>query len=263
MKQSGKAGVFLVLLLILVFIVGSLLTIFYFIGRNVKLEYDYKEGDVLSYKINIAYFGQIAMRGKNELIDTRIDAIVNEKIINRSPDDIYDIEIQTKSMTMNMNGKIYTMVQTPTPAWIKMTKNGTVLEAKTGPAAVDNPSGQNAQYEMILPNDSVTVGQKWQNDKKIMLPGQTEPLPLTVEYSLQDIRKYRDINCAIIKSEIKEIEVPTPTGEKVRARGSGTTFFDYADGKVVKNDFDLYLFLNKPGTNAIFNLKMRISAELQ
>ncbi|MCL5773356.1 MAG: hypothetical protein M1536_03125 [Firmicutes bacterium] len=59
------------------------------------------------------------------------------------------------------------------------------------------------------------------------------------------------------------MEVPTPTGEKVMARGSGTTFFDYADGKVVKNDFELYLYLNKPGTKVIFNLKMRISAELQ
>ncbi|MCL5773355.1 MAG: hypothetical protein M1536_03120, partial [Firmicutes bacterium] len=153
---------------------------------SVKLEYNYNEGDVLSYKVNINYFGQIAMREKNEIIDTSIDALVNEKIINRTPDDIYDIEIQTKNMTMNMSGKIYTMVQTPTPVWIKMSKNGTVLEAKTGPAAVDNPSGQNAQYEMILPSGKIEIGKKWQTDKKIMLPGQTEPLPLTVEYTFQD-----------------------------------------------------------------------------
>lgn len=95
---------------------------------------------------------------------------------------------------------------------------------------------------LVLPPRPVSVGERWERESPISMPGMAQPIKVASIFTLEELLEIRKIPTAKIGFTTREasydVSFPSPTGEILKARQSlqtyGEAYFAHRDGYLIK-----------------------------
>jgi len=256
----GRPGrVFRFLIIFFLVLVIFLIFILYLIGRSALLEYRFKPGDTFKYRISLLFTGETLQQSQSLPINSSVTCEVTQRVSSVAEDGTMNIEVTTERGSGTVSGTPVAFSKMPPRYTLKMAPNGKFLEV----AGALNPNDI-SNLEFILPRRKIKPGDTWQEDRKLLLPGQPAPLFIPCKYRFEQWQRVKGYECAVIRGEIADTEIPLSqsTPFSVRLWGDGSIYFAYPQGVTILYEFNLYINFFK-GKQPDLKLKIRSTSELE
>lgn len=250
------------ILLVVLLLVGSLmLSSCGLFKKKYTLNFKLQKGDKLDYNLNIdnKVTMEMPQEKKDPAIPQEADIIMNSDLIQ----DVTNVDkegIITINTTLQLNEVMLVVgdKKQKMPAekqdmvyTIKMNKYGKVIDATF---KTDSQSSQPLQKQMdqvaaSFPEKPVGLGETWTKENKLdyPIPGQ-KPLELSyiINYTLKNIEKYKNEQCAVINVSGKFDEVFNEKNGKVKGfeflisgNVDGNIYWSLEKGRLLKSESNI------------------------
>jgi hypothetical protein len=129
------------------------------------------------------------------------------------------------------------LFQGPTEYTVTLSPSGKVVSAKGLP---DNLNLN--QLQVNFPDFPVKQGHKWEHSFVVQ---SNFEIPMKAEYKFEEIVEMNGVRCAKIKSEVVNLS-PSDKNVKLNTKATGVIYFDWKNGRVVKNVVTSFMDLRMP-----------------
>jgi|GEM_PF-4431334 len=207
---------------------------------KVMLEYKFKEGDVSEYKTYIESATEMISAEGTERIEAIMELDTTQKIIKVNPDGTYNVEVMVTNARMKRDGEDVPIPNLEQPIMMKMSKNGKVMEMRGAMAQAGTSTHPS------FPSNSVDVGDTWSGDSIIEIPGTDKKVKLHTDHKLERFETIQGRECAVIKVITPDTEIPIEENITQIMKVTGSTYFDYKAGTLVKSIADTNTSMTLP-----------------
>ncbi|MBI2265898.1 MAG: hypothetical protein HYU64_12110 [Armatimonadetes bacterium] len=204
---------------------------------TVKLEYQMKKDEELSYKIRVNSQRETSDQGKVQTDKDVLTLNMTQKVVAVSSDGIYDLEMNVTPLELVRNSEPIKLEVQSQSVKLKMSRSGEIL-AISMPSPATQPS---------FPTKPLRKGESWIGESKINLPGKADPFILKFNYMLWGLEKVKGYECAQIQVSSPETKIPIEEQVTQKVSAVGTTYFAHKEGRLVKSDVETKTAMDFPG----------------
>lgn len=198
------------------------------VGEAVMLEYKMSKGETLTYKTTVHSDQKIKTEDQSGSTTSDVEMIMVQKCTEVANDGTMTVDVTIQSGKLSRDGEAEELPNVGQTITLKMKRNGEIIHT-----SVDLPFEQPA-----FPANSVKKGDTWVGKSKITIPGKSDMVTLSYNYSLWDFTKALGYECAEIKVACPETKIPIGEGIEQVLTAQGTTHFAHKEGRLVKSEVE-------------------------
>ncbi len=198
------------------------------VGEAVMLEYKMKKGETLNYTTTVHSEQEIKTEEQSGSTTSDVVMKMVQKCTDVAPDGTMTVDVTIQSGKLKRDGEEEELPNVGQTITLKMKKSGEIVHT-----SVDLPFEQPA-----FPTKAVKKGDTWVGKSKISIPGKPDMVTLEYNYSLWDFTKILGYDCAEIKVACPETKIPIGEGIEQVLTATGTTYFAYKEGRLVKSEVE-------------------------
>jgi len=216
-------------------------------GEAINLEYKMKRGDTLQYKTTVTMNQEYKEGEEASTTTSQLDMLMVQRVTDVSADS-FSIDVTIESGTHKRDGQEEEIPNVGQTISVKMNKYGKITET-----SVEFPFEQPP-----FPSKPVKQGESWKGESRLYIPGKPEPVTLVYEYSLWDLVRAHGYECAEIQVKCPETFIMIQEGITQKLVASGTTYFAYKEGKLVKSEVETKTEVTGENTSVITNTRVKV-----
>lgn len=208
------------------------------VGEAINLEYKMKQGETLRYKTTVQSQQTLQEGSQSATGSSLMEMVMMQRATDVSAEGTMGVDVTIETVNLKRDGEAvqFDQGQDPTGKTVsmKMKKNGEVVQT-----SMDLPFSQPP-----FPSRPIKKGETWTGDSKIPVPITNEKgevqghreVTLRYHYSLWDFTRVQGYDCAEIRVSCPESTIPLQDKVEQRISATGTTYFAYKEGRLVKSE---------------------------
>ncbi len=230
------------------------------VGDAVNLEYKMKKDESLQYKTTVQSEQTLQEGSQTASGTSQMEMVMQQLATDVTAEGTMGVEVTIQSVTLTRDGERvpFEEGQDPTGKTVsmKMKKNGEVVQT-----SMDLPFSQPP-----FPSRAIKKGETWTGDSKIPVPmtndagevvGHRE-VTLRYHYSLWDFTRVQGYECAEIRVSCPESTIPLQDKVEQRISATGTTYFAYKEGRLVRSEVETDSSIAAPDVSIKNHIKVRV-----
>lgn len=231
--------------------------------ESVRLEFKGDSQDVNFYVVKMTGTSQITNEKKEtNSANMLVDIEIKQKIMNVSENGTLDMSTVVTKGNSTVNGVVTELPNVGQTLLMKLSRRGQVLKVQ---GDIDKQQVDFENMQITFPDKELKIGDEWISKVKV---NPNYPVPMEAKYTLEGFAQVGKHPCAVIKTVIYVKSSNANITENIKVDASGKIFFDYALGKIVKNELATKMFMrvltNGPNdkTKSEITMDMNINMEI-
>lgn len=217
-------------------------------GENISLEYKMKKGEEIRYKTTVVSEQSIKEGDNKAEMKSHLEMVMLQKATDIAADGTMTIDVIIESGSLKRDGETEPLPNIGEKISMQMKKNGDIVKTN-----VDLPFSQPP-----FPSKPIKKKDTWTGESKVNIPGRPDPVTLNYNYILWDFTKTEGHDCAEIKVSCPECKIALAEGVEQVLSATGTTFFAYKDGMLVKSEVETKTDITAPDAEVKTHIKVKV-----
>ncbi len=195
--------------------------------KKIQLEYRLKQGDVARYRTTVEADTEVMAEGKTNIVSSIMEMITTQTVKSIFPDDGIKLEVSIDSASLKRNGEEIPVPYAGQVMPVKMKKNGEIFQM--------SENGSGGQTHPSFPDTPVGKGDTWAGESKLEIPGSDKTVILKTDHILENFEHIKGYDCVKINVSSPETVIPLQENITQTMTVTGTTYFAYNEGKLIKS----------------------------